>query len=71
MRAHRATELQALRRRAARRPRKLTPGSANWIVVTTLLHWSASPQQIATTLKKMYLDQPEQRVSHETIYTTI
>lgn len=30
-----------------------------------------SPEQIAGTLKRMHQDEPEQRVSHETIYLTL
>lgn len=43
----------------------------NWRVVTTLLQWRWSPQQIAATLKRVFPQQPERHVSHETIYTTI
>lgn len=67
----RAMAMQALRRRAARRPRKLCSGSVNWAVVCTLLHWRWSPEQIAATLKRVYPGQRERHVSHETIYTTI
>jgi IS30 family transposase len=61
----------AQRRRAARPPRKLCRDSVNWRVVTTLLHWRWSPEQIAATLKRVYPGQRERHVSHETIYTTI
>src|SRR5262245_58181342 len=66
-----AMTLHALRRRAARRPRKLCHGSVNWGVVTTLLHWRWSPEQIAATLKRVFPGQRERHVSHETIYTAI
>jgi len=66
-----AIAAHALRRRAARRPRKLSHDSVNWRVVTTLLHWRWSPEQIAATLKRVYPGQRERHVSHETIYTTI
>ena len=69
--SERAITLNALRRRAARRTRKLTPDSVNWQVVKALLHWRWSPQQIATTLKSVFPEQRERQVSHETIYTTI
>lgn len=60
------------RRRAAARPaRKLCSGSINWSVVTTLLHWKWSPEQIAGTLKRVFPGQRERHVSHETIYTAI
>ena len=61
----------ALRRRAARRPRKLAEGGVNWAVVRALLGWKWSPEQIANTLKHVFPDQRERQVSHETIYTTI
>jgi transposase, IS30 family len=63
--------LHAQRRKAARPPRKLTLDGVNWRVVTTLLQWRWSPQQIAATLKRVFPQQPERHVSHETIYTTI
>ena len=42
-----------------------------WSVVLTLLDWKWSPQQIAGTLKRVFPDEPERHVSHETIYTAI
>jgi IS30 family transposase len=66
-----AMMLHAQRRTAARRPRKLSSDSVNWRVVTTLLQWRWSPQQIAATLKRVFPQQQERHVSHETIYTTI
>lgn len=59
------------RRVAARPPRKLDQDSVSWGVVRTLLDWKGSPQQIAATLKRVYLNPPAQHVSHETIYTAI
>jgi IS30 family transposase len=67
----RATALHALRRRAARRPRKLQAGGVTWPVVTTMLDWKWSPEQIAATLKQVFPGQPERHVSHETIYNAI
>jgi IS30 family transposase len=67
----RAMALHALRRTAARRARKLETGSVNWLVVTTLLHWKWSPEQIAATLKRVFPSERERQVSHETIYTAI
>lgn len=66
-----ALAAHARRRSAARRARKLACDSVNWGVVLTLLHWRWSPEQIAATLKRVYPDQRERHVSHETIYTTI
>jgi IS30 family transposase len=40
-------------------------------VVLTILDWKWSPQQIAGTLKRVFVDEPERCVSHETIYTAI
>jgi transposase, IS30 family len=61
----------AARRRAARKPRKLDVHGLAWSVVLTLLEWKWSPQQIAATLKRVFPDQRERHVSHETIYTAI
>jgi IS30 family transposase len=61
----------AARRRAARKPRKLDVRGVAWSVVLTLLDWKWSPQQIAATLKRVFPDEPERHVSHETIYTAI
>ncbi|HET7868628.1 MAG TPA: IS30 family transposase [Burkholderiaceae bacterium] len=59
------------RQAQARPARKLCSGSINWSVVTTLLHWKWSPEQIAGTLKRVFPGQRERHVSHETIYTAI
>ena len=59
------------RRQAARPAAKLDLHGVGWSVVLTLLDWRWSPQQIAATLKRVYPEQPEQQVSHETIYTAI
>jgi IS30 family transposase len=40
-------------------------------VVSHLLTWLWSPRQIARTLRRMWPDQPERHVSHETIYNAI
>jgi IS30 family transposase len=63
--------MHAARRTAARRPRKLDVQGVAWSVVLTLLDWRWSPQQIAATLKRVFPDEPERHVSHETIYTAI
>lgn len=39
--------------------------------VTTLPSWKWSPWQIAATLRRVYPDDPDRQVSHETIYTAI
>ena len=59
------------RRRAGRAVPKLDIDSVNWSVMLTLLDWKWSPQQIAGTLKRVFPDEPERHVSHETIYTAI
>ena len=66
-----ARTLHAQRRRAARPTAKLDVDSVAWRVVLTLLDWKWSPQQIAATLKRVFPNQPERHVSHETIYTAI
>ena len=66
-----AMALHAARRNAAKPAAKLDVSSVAWGVVLTLLSWKWSPQQIAATLKRVYPDQPEHHVSHETIYTAI
>jgi IS30 family transposase len=59
------------RRVAARSVGKLDFGGVGWGVVRTMLDWKWSPQQIAATLKRVFPDEPERHVSHETIYTAI
>lgn len=50
---------------------KLDANGPLWPVVSHLLGWLWSPQQIAQTLRRMWPDEPEMHVSHETIYTAI
>lgn len=59
------------RQRRRKPERKLKENPLLWQTVLEGLqrHWS--PQQIAGTLKRMHPDEPEKRVSHETIYATI
>ena len=59
------------RRRAAQPMLKLDPSGPLWPLVTHLLGWLWSPQQIAQTLRRMWPEAPEMHVSHETIYTAI
>jgi transposase, IS30 family len=59
------------RRRAARPVLKLDPAGPLWPLVSHLLGWLWSPQQIARTLQRMWPEEPEMHVSHETIYTAI
>ena len=66
-----ARALHARRRSAAKPAAKLDVNSVAWSVVLTLLDWKWSPQQIAATLKRVFPNEPERHVSHETIYTAI
>jgi IS30 family transposase len=66
-----AMAFHGARRAAAKPAAKLDVTGTAWGVVLTLLSWKWSPQQIAATLKRVYPDQPEHHVSHETIYTAI
>ena len=59
------------RRVTAHRAGKLDFDGVGWGVVRTMLNWKWSPQQIAATLKRVFPDEPERHVSHETIYTAI
>jgi IS30 family transposase len=60
------------RRLRSRRPRRLIEGSALHIWVRgKLVHLHWSPEQIAGRLRTMHPDDPDQRVSHETIYAAI
>jgi IS30 family transposase len=66
-----ARAAHAARRRAARAPAKLATRGVLWGVVTTMLSWKWSPQQIAATLRRVDPDDPDFHVSHKTIYTAI
>ena len=72
---YRATEAaQAYRARRQRcvRARKVAVGTALYrFVHDHLVYWRWSPQQIAAKLRGMYPDEPDQQVSHETIYAAI
>jgi IS30 family transposase len=59
------------RRRAARPCAKLCSGGPLWPVVSHMLGWYWSPQQIARTLRDFWPDEPSMHVSHETIYNAI
>lgn len=59
------------RRGLARAPSKLDRAGPLWPLVSHLLGWLWSPQQIAQTLQRMWPEEPEMHVSHETIYTAI
>lgn len=66
-----AQRSHAVRRHAARQPRKLDVRGVAWPVVLTMLDWKWSPQQIAATLKRVFPNDAERHVSHETIYNAI
>ena len=69
--SQKAQAAHAARRRAARAPTKLNTRGVLWGAVATMLSWKWSPQQIAATLRRVYPDDPDLHVSHETIYTAI
>lgn len=58
-------------RRLARRPCKLSPASALWGRVRTLLGRRWSPQQIAAILKREHHGRADLQASHQTIYSAI
>jgi IS30 family transposase len=62
-----AQKASEARRVAARSARKLDPDGRLWPVITHMLCWLWSPQQIARTLRAMWPDEPDMQVSHETI----
>jgi IS30 family transposase len=66
-----ARALHAQRRSAAKPAAKLNVDGVAWRVVLTLLDWKWSPQQIAATLRRVFPNEPQRHVSHETIYTAI
>jgi transposase, IS30 family len=66
-----AVRVHLARRRAARPPRRMDPDGPLWPVVTHMLGWYWSPQQIARTLRAFWPDEPSMHVSHETIYNAI
>ena len=67
----RAQKASRARRAAAWCWPKLHPEGRLWRAVSTCLSWRWSPQQIATTLRRMWPDDSSMHVSHETIYTAI
>ena len=69
--SHTAQVASFSRRVAARPAAKLAFDGVGWGVVRTLLDWKWSPQQIAATLKRVFPDDPDRHVSHETNYTAI
>ncbi|MFA1552062.1 IS30 family transposase, partial [Actinomadura chokoriensis] len=79
--SHVAAQRKADERARRYRPGKLIGNSGSkgrawregrlWPVVRDLLVKRWSPQQIAAHLRSIYPDQPEMRVSHETIYQAI
>jgi IS30 family transposase len=69
--SHTAQVTCTSRREAARPVGKLDFTGVGWATVCKLLDWKWSPQQIAATLKRVFPDEPERHVSHETMYTAI
>ena len=71
---YRAVRAEQRARQVERQPRKakrLVPGEALWNEVVALLKSGNSPEQVSATLKRMHPEEPQFRVSHETIYTAI
>jgi transposase, IS30 family len=69
--SHTALVASFSRRMAVRRVATLAFDGLGWCVVRTLLDWKWSPQQIAAALKRVFADEPERHVRHETIDTAI
>jgi IS30 family transposase len=67
---HAGTRARARRLQCRKWP-KLRPGTRLFGVVEHCLREGWSPEQIAGTLQRQSPHQPEQRVSHETIYTAL
>jgi transposase, IS30 family len=68
---HGAHFLAARHRRLARRPVKLHVDGPLWPVVSHMLGWYWSPEQIARTLRAFWPDEPSMHVSRETLYNAI
>lgn len=66
-----AQQACTVRREAARPTVKLDPDGPLWPLVAHMLGWCWSPQQIARTLKRMWSQDSELHVSHETAHSTI
>lgn len=68
----RDAQIRAAKRRQEARPwPKLHADLKLWRVVKSCLSWRWSPQQISRTLARMWPEEPDMQVSHETIYTAI
>ena len=72
-RRYRAVPAHACARGRAARPKryKLVPGSPVRQVVVDLLEQDWSPEQISGWLRRVFPDDPEWQVSHETIYQAL
>jgi IS30 family transposase len=66
-----AADRAARARRARPKPRKLATDSVLWAHVLDRLRVRWSPRQIAKTPADVFPDQPQRRVSHETVYQTL
>jgi len=70
-RAVRAEQRARQRKAQPRQSKRLIPGEELWNAVVELLKSGNSPEQVSATLKRMHPEEPQFRVSHETIYTAI
>ena len=66
-----ASAYRSRRQRSVRRRKLVAGGALYQRVHDQLVYWRWSPQQIAARLRRMHPDDPDQHVSHETIYAAI
>lgn len=69
--ADQAHERAVIKAVLPRVPRRLVLGTALWDVVVDNLHGGFSPEQIASTLKRMSPRLPPAQISHEAIYQAL
>ncbi|PVY76438.1 IS30 family transposase [Tamilnaduibacter salinus] len=69
--ANRAARMAQFSRARCRPRRKLVEGTDLYEMVLDMLRNRWSPQQISGTLRRMFPDDPDYQVSHESVYKTI